>query len=146
LLPGENVLFQSTVEPRTVRRRASLLQHLPVPPTKPKTRLMMLTNQRLVCVKPQPNGRVATVKSEFAFSRGGLGVRDKFKMGGGSNNRCVIVSAAPKGEREFVVMTVCYLFCLFAFLPFLCFVLRGLISFLLCSHQSLIPMPRRTLS
>jgi hypothetical protein len=75
---------------------------------------MMLTNQRLVCVKPQPNGRVATVKSEFAFSRGGWGVKDKFKMGG-SNNRCVIVSAAPKGEREFVVMTVC---CLFAFLPF----------------------------
>jgi 3-phosphoinositide dependent protein kinase-1 len=97
LLPGETVVFESAVEPRTLRRRASMLFPIHVQTVKVKTWLLILTTQRLLCLKLQPKGSgVATVKSEFA-----LGCAP-------SKGRCVVTGVESKSEQEFVIVTVCW--------------------------------------
>jgi len=97
LLPGEILLFNSTVEARSLRRRASRLLPIPVSPSKPKTRSLILTTHRLVCLKIRHKGRGITVKSDFTIR-----ALDKGK----EKDSRSIVSVEPKGEREFVVLTL----------------------------------------
>ncbi|KAG2339448.1 kinase-like protein [Suillus weaverae] len=111
LLPSECVLFYTRVEARSPKRRGSKLR-LPISAslTKTKTRQLVLTTMRLLCVKQKEGGQVS-LKSEV-----GLGVGDKGKerekqrekeKERDSNKDCrnVIESAEPKGEREFVILT-----------------------------------------
>lgn len=106
LLHGETILFNSTVEARSLRRRASRLIPIPVSPSKFRTRPLILTTHRLVCVKIHHKGRGITVKSEFTI-RGPEKGKEKDSRS--------IVSVEPKGEKEFVVMTVRD--CLIQYLP-----------------------------
>jgi len=94
--PGETVIFKSNVEARSPARRASKLIPIPVPPKKAKARLMVLTTQRLLCAKVRHNGHGITIKAEFSVRQGEKG----------KDGRCVVVNVEPKGEREFVIMTV----------------------------------------
>ena len=103
LQPGETVVFKSTVRPRTMRRHGSMLLHIPVPPIKPKARMLILTTERLLCLKLKPTGSVPTIKSRFV-----LRAPDK-----GKDSQNVITSAEPKGQREFVVKTVRLRMCSF---------------------------------
>ena len=94
--PGETVLLKSKVEVRSQARRTNKLITIVVPPMKAKKRTLILTDQRLLCVKIPSKGRGVSVKAEFTLlpsdrSRDGLPA---------------VVSVEPKGEREFVVMTV----------------------------------------
>ncbi|KDQ57705.1 hypothetical protein JAAARDRAFT_272835 [Jaapia argillacea MUCL 33604] len=96
LLPGESILFNSSVQPGSLRRRASRLLSMAVTP-KVKTRQLVLTTHRLVCLKQLKGNRGLGVKSEFI-----LRVPDEE---GKKDTRSVVVSVEPKGEREFVVLT-----------------------------------------
>lgn len=123
LLPSESVLFHTRVEARSPKRRGSKLR-LPISASlaKTKTRQLVLTSMRLLCVKQKEGGQVS-LKSEV-----GLGVGDKDKgkerekpkegkerekpreakeKERDANKECrnVIESAEPKGEREFVILT-----------------------------------------
>ncbi|KAG2048249.1 kinase-like protein [Suillus hirtellus] len=112
LLPSECVLFHTRVEARSPKRRGSKLR-LPISAslTKTKTRQLVLTNMRLLCVKQKGGGQVS-LKSEV-----GLGAGDKCKerekpregkekeRDASKDCRNVIESAEPKGEREFVILT-----------------------------------------
>ncbi|KAG1764770.1 kinase-like protein [Suillus placidus] len=112
LLPSESVLFHTRVEARSPKRRGSKLR-LPISASlvKTKTRQLVLTSTRLLCVKRKEGGQVS-LKSEV-----GLGVGDKGKerekpregkekeRGASKDCRNVIESAEPKGEREFVILT-----------------------------------------
>lgn len=124
LLPSESVLFHTRVEARSPKRRGSKLR-LPISASlaKTKTRQLVLTSMRLLCVKQKEGGQVS-LKSEV-----GLGVGDKDKgkerekpkegkerekpreakekeREASKECRNVIESAEPKGEREFVILTV----------------------------------------
>lgn len=63
----------------------------------------MLTTHRVVCIKVEKGGRGLTVKAEFGST--GVTVKEKEKKKGKdlANN---IISVDPKGEREFVILTV----------------------------------------
>ncbi|KAG1844219.1 kinase-like protein [Suillus subalutaceus] len=112
LLPSECVLFHTRVEARSPKRRGSKLR-LPISAslTKTKTRQLLLTSMRLLCVKQKEGGQLS-LKSEV-----GLGVGDKGKehakpregkekeRDASKDCRNVIESAEPKGEREFVILT-----------------------------------------
>lgn len=94
---GETILHQSTVEVRTLRRRASRLLPIPIPvaPTKPKTRELILTNRRLFCLKHK-SPMDLSIKSEFLLRS------EKLKE---KETRSVVTTVELKGEREFVVLT-----------------------------------------
>jgi len=93
--PGETMLFKSKVEVRPQARRASKLITIVVPPMKAKKRTLMLTTQRLLCVKIPAKGRGLSVKAEFPMLPS-----DTRK-----DSVMTIIGVEPKGEREFVVMT-----------------------------------------
>jgi 3-phosphoinositide dependent protein kinase-1 len=63
---------------------------------KAKKRTLMLTTQRLLCVKIPAKGRGLSVKAEFAVLSNGIR----------KDSAMAVVSVEPKGEREFVIMTV----------------------------------------
>jgi len=88
------------VEARSLRRRASRLLPLPVPPSKPKTRLLILTERRVLCLK-HFKGEVS-VKSELAL-RASEKLKEKEKE---KESRGIVASVERKGDREFVVLTV----------------------------------------
>jgi 3-phosphoinositide dependent protein kinase-1 len=90
------MLFKSKVEVRPQARRASRLITIVVPPMKAKKRTLMLTTQRLLCVKIPAKGRGLSVKAEFAVLSSSIR-RDGLTA---------VVGVEPKGEREFVIMTV----------------------------------------
>ncbi|PFH52010.1 hypothetical protein AMATHDRAFT_2499 [Amanita thiersii Skay4041] len=102
---GERILFNSTVEARSMRRRASRLLSLPVPGSKPKTRQLILTDRRLICLKQRNSNNaqsMVSIKSELALRASEkLKERDKEK-----ESRGIIASVERKGEREFMVLTV----------------------------------------
>jgi 3-phosphoinositide dependent protein kinase-1 len=99
----EVVLFKSTVEARSLRRRASRLIPLPVPPSKPKTRELILTSRRLICLKQRQKGPPGiSIKSELAL-RASEKLKEKDKE---KESRGIVASVERKGEREFVVLTV----------------------------------------
>ncbi|KAJ7287363.1 kinase-like protein [Mycena rebaudengoi] len=93
----ETVLFDSPVESRTRRRRASrILLPIPVPAPKSKQRHLVLTNRRLFCLKPN-----LTIKSELL-----LRATEKSKdKGKDKDSKAVVLSVLLTGEREFNVMS-----------------------------------------
>ena len=95
MLPGEHIIFNTTVEPGGPKRRASRLLAMAVAPKKHRPRELVLTTQRLLCVKQKP-GRAVQVRTEL-FVR--PSEREK-------ELRNLVSSVEPKGEREFVVITV----------------------------------------
>lgn len=121
LLPSECVLFHTRVEARSPKRRGSKLR-LPISASlaKTKTRQLVLTSMRLLCVKQKEGGQVS-LKSEVGLGVGDKGKeREKPKEGkerekprdgkekereASKECRNVIESAEPKGEREFVILT-----------------------------------------
>ncbi|KAJ7675110.1 kinase-like domain-containing protein [Mycena rosella] len=94
LLDGETILFDSPVEARTPRRRASRIL-LPIggTPVKSKRRHLVLTNRRLFCLKPN-----MSIKSEVVFQPSDKG-KDK-----GKDSRGVVSTVELRGERELIVM------------------------------------------
>ena len=94
LLVGESVLFNAMVDKSALRRRASRLLAIAGAP-KRKTRELVLTDRRLVCMKHKP-GRPYQLSNELSLKPS---ERDK-------DSRHTVIGVEPKGEREFVVMTV----------------------------------------
>lgn len=95
---GETVLYRSNVEVRSLRRRASRLLPIPVAPTKPKIRELVLTNRRLFCLKRSEKApQDLTIKTEILLRT----EKPKDK-----ESRNMISTVELKGEREFVVLTV----------------------------------------
>jgi 3-phosphoinositide dependent protein kinase-1 len=92
-MEGESIIFDSPVEARTRRRRASRIL-LPTP-VKSKRRHLVLTNRRLFCLKPN-----MTIKSELIL-RSSEKAKEK-----GKDSRGVIATVELRGEREFIVMAV----------------------------------------
>ncbi|KAF9233511.1 kinase-like protein [Melanogaster broomeanus] len=130
LVPGEVVLYSARVEARSPKRRGSRLRlPISVSPIRPKTRQLLLTTHRLLCVKQRVEGGVS-LKTELSLRRGvgALGVggekvpekekrkekekekeRDKDSKDREKEKekeaKSTLESAERKGEREFVVLT-----------------------------------------
>lgn len=115
LLPGEEMHFQSLVSTSSLRRRPSRLLSIATK-KKTKTRILILTNCRLICVKIQKGGRVIAIRGEWVIPKV-LMVKERInnekpkpdkerekKKGKDSGNQTVN-SVEPKGENEFVVLT-----------------------------------------
>lgn len=111
LLPGEAILFSTRVEARSPKRRGSKLRlPISVPPIRPKTRQLLLTTHRLLCVKQRAEGGVG-LKSELNLGKGinvssrteKLKEKDKERE---KEAKSIVESAERKSEREFVVLTV----------------------------------------
>ena len=94
LMPGETVIFNTTVEKSALRRRASRLLAIAGAPRR-KPRELVLTDKRLICVKHKP-GRTYQLNTEF-FLKTPEGQKD---------SKMVVMSVEPKGDKEFVVLTV----------------------------------------
>lgn len=94
LAAGETVLFNGLVDKSALRRRASRLLAIAGAPRR-KTRELVLTDRRLVCRKHKP-GRPHQVSNELTLRPA---EREK-------DSKTTVVAVEPKGEREFVVMTV----------------------------------------
>lgn len=90
---GESVIFNALVEKSALRRRASRLLAIAGAPRR-KTRELVLTDRRLVCLKHKP-GRPFQLSNELALK----GAEHK-------DAKHVVLGVEPKGEREFVVLTV----------------------------------------
>lgn len=100
------VLYQSLVEVRSIRRRASrLLKPIPGTQIKPKTREIILTNHRLICLKTKNSPTRSSVKSELFIKAGEEG-KEKEKKKDGKDAKGILVSAELKGDREFAVLSV----------------------------------------
>ncbi|KAJ7188484.1 kinase-like protein [Mycena filopes] len=96
LLEGETIIFDSPVEVRTPRRRASrILLPIAGPTVKAKRRHLVLTDRRLLCLKPTN----MSIKSEVLL-RPLEKTKDK-----GKDARGVITDVQLQAEREFTVMT-----------------------------------------
>ncbi|KAH9938913.1 kinase-like protein [Amylocystis lapponica] len=106
LFEGETVLFNTAVEPSGTKRRASRLLAMAVTPKKVRTRELVLTSHRILCLKRKP-GRPIEVRNEFL-----LRATEREKDG-----RRVISGVEPKGEREFVIMTATKSHCFIAASP-----------------------------
>ncbi|KAJ7647509.1 kinase-like protein [Roridomyces roridus] len=85
LADDEKIIFDSPVEARTPRRRASRIL---LPPIKSKRRHLVLTSRRLFCLKLN-----LSVKSELALRPSG------------KDSRNVVSSVELRGEQEFIVLT-----------------------------------------
>ena len=97
--PGEHIIFNTMVEPGGPKRRASRLLAMAVAPKKHnRPRELVLTTHRLLCVKHKP-GRAVQIRVEV-FVKPPSG-KDKEK-----DLRSLVTSIEPKGEREFVIITV----------------------------------------
>ena len=94
LLPGESVVFNTTVEKSALRRRASRLLAIAGGAPRRKTRELVLTDRRLLCVKHKP-------KQPFQLSNEFL-----LRSTDSRDVKNTVVGVEPKGEREIVVMTV----------------------------------------
>jgi len=94
MLSGEGILFSTAVEATSMRRRASRLLAMAGAPRKLKTRELVLTTHRLVCLKHKA-GRAVELRLELFVRPSG---KDK-------DARHVVNGVEPKGEREFVVLT-----------------------------------------
>lgn len=111
LFLGEAILFSTRVEARSPKRRGSRLRlPISVSPIRPKTRQLLLTTHRLLCVKQREDGGVG-LKSELSLRKGvNLSsttekVKDKDKDKD-KEAKSIVESAERKSEREFVVLTV----------------------------------------
>ena len=98
---GETILFNSEVEETVMKRRTSRLKFpITVAPRKPKIRQLVLTSQRLVCLKQLKHGRGIGIKSEYALRPLGKG-KEREK-----EERCMVTGIVKKGAKEFVMYTV----------------------------------------
>ncbi|KIK98559.1 hypothetical protein PAXRUDRAFT_823726 [Paxillus rubicundulus Ve08.2h10] len=130
LLPGETALYSTRVEARSPKRRGSRLRlPISVSPIRPKTRQLLLTTHRLLCIKRREEGGVS-LKTELNLRKGvgaldvggerGLEKKEKFRVKDKERERekdkekekekdkeakSIVESAERKGEREFVVLT-----------------------------------------
>jgi len=112
LLPGEDIRFQSLVSATSLKRRPSKLLSITTK-KKTKTRMLILTSNRLICVKIEKGGKLA-IRGEWALKvttgKGGAN-NEKPKPGKDKERKKgknqTIISVDPKGEKEFVVLTVC---------------------------------------
>ncbi|KAH8828527.1 kinase-like protein [Flagelloscypha sp. PMI_526] len=92
---GEQVLFHSAVEVKSLRRRASLLLPRSLPPVPPKMRELFLTDRRLILVKVRSRPPGETVLKQELFLKSADKAKDKDK----------IVSVEAKGERGIIILT-----------------------------------------
>ena len=115
LAPGEEIRFQSLVSTSSLRRRPSKLLSMTTK-KKTKSRALVLTSNRLICVKIEKGGRVLAIRGEWVIPETGKERPgcEKPRPGGGrgggrkrkdSVNQTVI-SVDPKGDNELVVLTV----------------------------------------
>lgn len=116
LLPGESVLFQSLVSTTSLKRRPSKLLSITTK-KKTKTRMLILTSNRLLCVKIRKGGKVLAIRGEWAIPKvttgkeGSNSEKPKLDKEKGGRKRKdsvnqTVISVDPKGEKEFVVLTV----------------------------------------
>ena len=107
LLPGEVILFNTRVEARSPKRRGSKLRlPISVSPIRPKTRQLLLTTHRLLCVKQRLEGGVG-LKSELNLRKGtGVSTGTEKTKEKEKEAKSIVESAERKSEREFVVLTV----------------------------------------
>ena len=96
--PGEHIVFNTIVEPGGPKRRASRLLAMAVTPKKQhsRPRELVLTTHRILCVKHKP-GRAPQVRAELFV---------KPPAGKEKDLRSLVSSIEPKGDREFVIITV----------------------------------------
>lgn len=114
LLHGEEIKFKSLVSTSSQTRRPSRLLSLATK-KKTKTRLLVLTNNRLICLKVGEAGRASPIRGEWALKpavqKGGLDhdklKPDKEKKKGKDILNQAVYEVHQKGEKEFVVLTVC---------------------------------------
>ncbi|KAI5123864.1 hypothetical protein M0805_005681 [Coniferiporia weirii] len=106
LAPGEELVFQAPVELKSrTRRLTATLLPIPATQNRPKIRQLVLTTQRLVCVKVK-HGRKIVMKSEVLLRSSGLGKESKEdKKDKDRDTRPVITGVVAKGQKAFVVMT-----------------------------------------
>ena len=97
------MLYNGNVETSPLHRRASRILAIAVTP-KRKTRELLLTNRRLLCLKRKPN-RPYVIRYEWLLTRP-TSEKEKEKE---KDIRHQIVNVELKTDREFVVMTVSYL-------------------------------------
>ena len=106
LTPGEKLVFHAPVELKSrTRRLTATLFPISATQNRPKMRHLILTTQRLVCVKVK-RGRKVTVKNEALLrspSPAAGKERDREKD---MDSRPVITSVVAKGQRAFIIMTV----------------------------------------
>ncbi|KAF9451291.1 kinase-like protein [Macrolepiota fuliginosa MF-IS2] len=99
---GESVLFDSVVEERSMKRRASKLIPL-VPHSKAKTRQLVLTSKRLLCLKQKQRQKPQDISVKFELAlKASEKLKEKDKE---KESRGIIATVQRKGEREFVVLT-----------------------------------------
>jgi len=102
--------FQSSVSATSLRRRPSRLLSITTK-KKTKTRTLILTNHRLICVKIEKGGRVLAVRGEWLIPKVILGEKpkpekEKEKKKSKDTINQTVISVDPKGDNEFVVLTV----------------------------------------
>lgn len=106
--------FRSLVSTSVLKRRPSKLLSITTK-KKTKSRLLILTNNRLICVKVEKGGKVLAIRGEWATpkvttrkegSNGEKPKSDKEKKKGKDSVNQTIISVDPKGDTEFVVLTV----------------------------------------
>lgn len=114
LLPGEEIQFHSLVSTSSLRRRPSRLLSIGTK-NKAKTRILVLTNNRLICLKIGKGGKALTTRGEWVIPKVALGKErstseklkpDKEKKKGKDSANLAVLSIEEKGEKEFVVITV----------------------------------------
>lgn len=101
LQQGENVIFNANVETSPLRRRASRLLAIAVAPRR-KSRELVLTDRRLICIKSKP-GRYM-IRYEFPLK---APLKEK-------EARYHLTGVEAKGDKEFVVLTVSLSFYIYA--------------------------------
>ncbi|KAJ4468251.1 kinase-like protein [Lentinula aciculospora] len=101
---NEVVLSRMLVEDRSVRRRASrLLKPIPGAQIKPKTRELILTNHRLICVKTKEPPTYVSVKSELFMKA--VDDNEKEKKRDGKDIKGILNSVNFQGDRDFIVLS-----------------------------------------
>ena len=106
--PGEHIVFNTMVEPGGPKRRASRLLAMTITPKKhqqQRPRELVLTTHRLLCVKHKP-GRAVQVRAELLVRPPPSGREKEKEKEKEKDLRSLVSSIEPKGEREFVVITV----------------------------------------
>lgn len=106
--------FKSLVSTSSLTRRPSRLLSIGTK-KKTKTRLLILTNNRLICVKVEKGGKVLPIRGEWSIPKIAIGKEksngeklkpDKEKKKGKDSVNQAVASVEQKGEKEFVVLTV----------------------------------------
>jgi len=116
LLPGEGIRFQSLVSTSSLKRRPSKLLSITTK-KKAKSRMLLLTNTRLICLKIEKGGRVLAIRGEWVFPMVTTGKenpkserpkpeKEKERKKRKDSLNQTVISVDPKGEKEFFVLTV----------------------------------------